>query len=84
MRQLSLLYTGNQQCYSVCYSPFDSSLLACVTCDKFGWYYFKKQYIFRVKCRFLCKTQFFISNKYEAFMGFPTDNLIFNKMSYSL
>ena len=36
MRQLSLLYTGNQQCYSVKYSPFDSSLLACVSCDKFG------------------------------------------------
>ncbi len=38
MRQVSLLYTGNQQCYSVRYSPFDSSLLACVTCDKFGLY----------------------------------------------
>jgi peroxin-7 len=36
MRQLSLLYTGNQQCYSVRYSPFDNSLLACVSCDKFG------------------------------------------------
>lgn len=36
MRQLSLLYTGNQQCYNVKYSPFDNSLLACVSCDKFG------------------------------------------------
>jgi peroxin-7 len=36
MRQLSVLYTGNQQCYSVRYSPFDNSLLACVSCDKFG------------------------------------------------
>ena len=36
MRQLSLLYTGNQQCYSIRYSPFDNSLLACVSCDKFG------------------------------------------------
>ena len=36
MRQLSLLYTANQQCYSIKYSPFDSSLLACVSCDKFG------------------------------------------------
>lgn len=36
MRKLTLLYTANQQCYSVRYSPFDNSLLACVTCDKFG------------------------------------------------
>lgn len=36
MRQLSLLYTGNQQCYGVKYSPFDNSVLACVSCDKFG------------------------------------------------
>ena len=36
MRQLSVLYTGNQQGYSVRYSPFDNSLLACVSCDKFG------------------------------------------------
>lgn len=36
MRQLSVLYTGNQQGYSVRYSPFDNSLLACVCCDKFG------------------------------------------------
>lgn len=27
---------GNQQGYSVRYSPFDNSLLACVCCDKFG------------------------------------------------
>jgi peroxin-7 len=36
MRQLSLLYTANQQCYNVRYSPFDNSTLACVSCDKFG------------------------------------------------
>lgn len=36
MRQLSVLYTGNQQGYSIRYSPFDSNLLACVACDKFG------------------------------------------------
>ena len=36
MRQVSLLYTANQQCYSVRYSPFDSSVLACVSCDKLG------------------------------------------------
>lgn len=36
MRQLSLLYTANQQCYGVKYSPFDNSILACVSCDKFG------------------------------------------------
>ncbi len=36
MRQLSVLYTGNQQGYSVRYSPFDNNLLACVACEKFG------------------------------------------------
>jgi peroxin-7 len=36
MRQLSLLYTANQQCYNIKYSPFDNSILACVSCDKFG------------------------------------------------
>ena len=36
MRQLTHLFTANQQCYNVRYSPFDNSILACVSCDKFG------------------------------------------------
>lgn len=36
MRHLSLLYTANQQCYGIRYCPFDNSILACVSCDKFG------------------------------------------------
>ncbi|CAF0705096.1 unnamed protein product [Brachionus calyciflorus] len=36
MRQLSLLYTANQQCYGVQYAPNNNSILACISCDKFG------------------------------------------------
>ena len=36
MKQINLLYTGNQQCFGVRYSPFDSNYLACVACEKFG------------------------------------------------
>lgn len=36
MRQISRLYTPNQQCYGVQYAPNNNTLIACVTCDKFG------------------------------------------------
>lgn len=36
MRQLCQVYTGNQQSYSVRYSPFDSRFIACASNDNFG------------------------------------------------
>jgi WD40 repeat protein len=60
MRQLSLLYTANQQCYSVKYCPADSSLIACVSCDKFGVSGAASLYLARYQESAFLESKFFI------------------------
>lgn len=65
MRQLSLLYTGNQHCYSVRYSPFDNSLMACVSCDKFGISGSASLYIIQLEERAFLESKFSVIESYR-------------------
>lgn len=65
MRQLSLLYTGNQHCYSVRYSPFDNSIIGCVSCDKFGLSGSASLYVIRYEERAFLESKFSIIESFR-------------------
>ena len=66
MRLLSVLYTADQQCYSVRYSQADNSVLACVSCDKFGVSGTASLYIIRYEENFFLNSKFSIVESYKS------------------
>ena len=79
MRLVSVLYTADQQCYSVRYSPFDSSVLACVSCDKLGVTRSASLFIAQYEDNFFVDSKFSIVESYRCKNGLfdvdwsPTD-----------
>jgi peroxin-7 len=66
MRQLTQLYTADQQCHSVSYSPHDSSLLACVSNDMFGMAKSSSLSILKYSENVLIASKFEITEHYKS------------------
>ncbi len=63
---------GNQQGYSVRYSPFDNRLLACVSCDKFGLSGSSSLYILQFA------DNSFLSSRFEIIESFKSNFSMFD------